>query len=84
MTSYKGKQYVMVLHETGSNAILVEDLRNRTSGEMVATYQSLADRLNERKIDPEMHILDNKISQELKNAIKANQMKFQLVPSNDH
>ena len=31
-----------------------------------------------------MHILDNKISQEFKNAIKANQMKFQLVPPNDH
>ena len=84
VTSYKGKQDVMVLHETGSNVILVEGLRNRTSGEMVATYQSLVDRLHEREIEPEMHILDNKISQEFKNAIKANQMKFQLVPPNDH
>ena len=31
-----------------------------------------------------MHILDNEISQEFKNAIKTNQMKFQLVPPNDH
>ena len=29
VTSYKGKQYVMVLHGTGSNGILVEGLRNR-------------------------------------------------------
>ena len=83
-TSYKDKQYVMVLHETGSNAILVEGLRNRTSGEMVATYQSMVDRLHERDIRPKMHVLDNEISQEFKNAIKANQMKFQLVPPNDH
>ena len=40
VTSYKGKQYVMILYETGSNAILVEGLRNRTIGEMVATHQS--------------------------------------------
>ena len=84
VTSYKGKQYVMVLHETSSNAILVEGLTNRTSGEMVATYQSLVDRLRDSKIEPKMHILDNEISQEFKNAIKANQMKFQLVPPNDH
>ena len=84
VTSYKGKQYVMVLHETGSNAILVEGLRNRTSGEMVATYQSMVDRLHERNIQPKLHVLDNEISQEFKNAIKANQMKFQLVPPNDH
>ena len=84
VTLYKGKHYVMVLQETDSNAILVEGLCNRTSGEMVTNYQSLVDRLHERKIEPEMHILENEISQEFKNAIKANQMKFQLVPSNDH
>ena len=54
----------MVLYETGSNAMLVEGLRNRTSGEMVVTYQSLVDRLHESKIEPKMHILDNEISQE--------------------
>ena len=51
---------------------------------MVATYQSLVDRLLESKIEPKMHIFDNEISQELKNAIKTNQMKFQPVPPIDH
>ena len=74
----------MVIHETGSNAILVEGLRNRTSGEMVACYQSLVDRLKEGRFEPKLHILDNEISQEFKQAIKANQMEFQLVPPNDH
>ena len=84
VTSYKGKQYVMALHETSSNAILVEGLTNRTSREMVATYKSLVDRLHDSKIESKMHILDNEISQEFKNAIEANQMTFQLVPPNDH
>ena len=74
----------MVVYETTSNNILVEGMRNRTSGEMVATYQILVDRLKEDGFEPKLHILDNEISQEFKNAIKANQMKFQLVPPNDH
>ena len=84
VTSYKGKHYVMVLHETSSNAILVEGLTNRTSEEMVATYQLLVDRLHDSKIEPKMHILDNEISQEFKHTIKANQIKFQSVLPNDH
>ena len=39
VSSYCGMQYDMVLYETVSNSILVEALRNRTSGEMVAAYQ---------------------------------------------
>ena len=53
VTLYKGKQYVMVLHKTGSNLILVVGLRNKTSGEMATTYQSLVYRLHERKIEPD-------------------------------
>ena len=74
----------MVLYETDANDILVEGPGNRTFGKMVATYQSLIDRLEESKIRPKIQILDNEISQEFKNAIKANQMTFQLVPPNDH
>ena len=81
---YKGKQYGMVIFETTSNNILIEGVRNRTSGEMVATYQILVDRLKEGGFEPKIHMLDNKISQESKNAIKANQMTFQLVQPNDH
>ena len=74
----------MVIFETTSNNILIEGVRNRTSGEMVATYQILVDRLKEGGFEPKIHMLDNKISQESKNAIKANQMTFQLVQPNDH
>ena len=84
MSSYRGMQYVMVLYETVSNSILVEALRNRTSGEMVAAYQKLINRLKEAGIEPKMHILDNEISTEFKKAIKLNKMTYQLVPPHDH
>jgi hypothetical protein len=41
--SSKGCQYMMVLTESESNAILVEAMKNRTSGEMIRTYQVLID-----------------------------------------
>ena len=66
VSSYRGMQYVMVLYETVSNSILVEALRNRTSGEMVTAYQTLVNRLKEVGIKPTMHILDNKILAEFK------------------
>ena len=37
--SSHGNQYIMVLAEVDSNAILVEPMKNRTAGEMVRAYQ---------------------------------------------
>ena len=84
VTSYRGMQYTMVLYDLDSNAIMVEPMRNKTSGEMLAAYQTLVDRLNLSGFDPKMHILDNKISAGYKEAIKKNGMEYQLVPPNDH
>ena len=81
---YSGMKYIMVLYNTTSNAILVEPLRNKTIGEMFATYETLVERLKEGGLEPKMHILDNEILQEYKEAIEEHGMKFQLVPSNNH
>ena len=57
--SSRGNQYVMVLAESDSDAILTEPMKNRTSGEMNRAYQVLIDRLNAAGIYPTEHILDN-------------------------
>ena len=83
--SYNGMQYIMVVYEAHfSNNIFVEPLRNRQAGEMVAAYQRAVDRMKKAGIQPKIHILDNEISAEFKNAIEANGMSYQLVPPNDH
>ena len=74
----------MVLFESGSNNILVEAMKCRTASEMVRAYQELINRLREADICPTKHILDNECSNEFKQAIKDNQMTYQLVPPNDH
>ena len=45
VTSFTGSQYIMVLFETIANNMLVEPMRNRTSGEMMRAYQVLVDRM---------------------------------------
>ena len=84
-TSYRGMQYVMVLYEpTESNAIVVVPMRNRTSGEMLATYLTLVNRLKKAGIEPKLYILNNECSNEFKEAIRKNVGNFQLVPPHDH
>ena len=77
-------QYIMVLIEMDSNAILVKAMQNRISGEMVQSYQKPVVRLKLHGISPNMHILDNKCSTEFKETILKNGMKYQLVPPHDH
>ncbi len=78
--SSRGNQYIMVLAEVDSDAILVEPMKNRTAGKMVPAYQVLIDHLNSAGLFPKLHILDNECSADMKETIKSNKMVFQLVP----
>ena len=84
MRSYRGHQYIMILIEVDSDAILAEPLRNRTSGELTKAYKIIMDRLHKRSIKPTLHILDNECSGEFKDAIISYGAKHQLVPPHDH
>jgi hypothetical protein len=57
--SSHGRQYIMVLIELDSNAIIVEAMKNRMSGEILRAYQVLVDRLRSAGIQPKLHLLDN-------------------------
>ena len=76
--------YILVLVEIDSGAILVEAMRNRSAGEQCRAYQVLVNRLHQCKIYPKKHILNNKISDEFKSVIKHNKMEHKLVPPHDH
>ena len=82
--SSRGNQYVMVLAELDSNAILVEGMKDRTSGEMIRAYQHLVNRLKTAGIQSKHHVLDNEYSADFKAAITKNKMTYQLIPPNDH
>jgi hypothetical protein len=71
-TSRRGMNYILVLVEIDSGAILVEAMRDRSAGEQCRAYQILVDRLHQCKIYPKKHILDNEISDEFREVIKLN------------
>ena len=56
----------MVLIKLDSNAILVEAMKNCTSGEILRTYLVLIDRLCSTGIQPKLHLLDNECSEDFK------------------
>ena len=64
--SFCGMQYIMVLYEVDSNSILVQEMRNRTSGEMVSAYNALVAQLKLAGFEPKTYLLDNECSQEYK------------------
>jgi hypothetical protein len=79
--SSHGNQYIMVLIELDSNAILVKAMKNHMAGKMICAYQTLVDCLHSAGIQPKIHLLDNECSAEFKEWIKLNQMKYLPVPS---
>ncbi len=74
----------MVLIKIDSNTILVEVMKNHTTGEMIRAYQALVDCLHSAGVTPKMHILDNECPAEFKERIQLNNMQYQLVPPHDH
>ena len=82
--SQRGYEYIMTLYEYDSNAILVEPMKNRTSGEMLRAYIKLIGRLVQAGITPKHHILDNECSAEFKAKIKLFKMTYQLIPPHNH
>jgi hypothetical protein len=71
--------------EIDSNAILVEPMKSRKDEEMIQAYNALLLRLKRAGIVPKKHVLDNEVSENMKNHIH-NTCKFdmELVPPGCH
>ena len=54
----------MVLIKIDKNAILVEAMKNQSTGEMMQAYQVLVNHFCSTGVNPKMHILDNECSAE--------------------
>ena len=85
MRSQRGNKYVMVMVEIDINAILVEPMKSRKDEEMIRAHNALLLRLKRAVIIPKKHVLDNEVSENMKNRIR-NTYKFdmELVPPGCH
>ena len=84
IVSDKGNQYIMVLYNYDSNAILATACKSRTGPDLVAAYDELHKRLIKAGIVPVIQRLDNEVSESLIEAIESKGLDYQLASPYDH
>lgn len=84
VVSSRGNQYIFIMYDYDSNAILAEPIKNRTAGEIVRACTTLHDLLTQRGLQPKLHVMDNEASQSLQQAINSRDINFQLAPPHIH
>jgi hypothetical protein len=82
--SSRGNQYLLVIYDYDSNAILAEPLKNKTAGEITKAWLNIHAKLENHGSKPSIYIIDNEASNELKKALKKKQVNYQLVPPHVH
>ena len=70
MRSQQGNKYIMVMVENDSNAILVEPMKSCKDEEMIRAYNALLLQLKRAGIVPKKHVIDNEVSENMKNHIR--------------
>ena len=79
-----GANYILVVYEYDSNAILVQPLRNRTAPEIKRVFQSVVHYLNARGLRPHLDTLDNEASVILRDYLHSEEVEYQLVAPHIH
>ena len=84
ITSRQGNKYIMVLYDFNSNVIDTTAIKSRKTEDLIEGYEKLYQHLQQGGIQPVLHKLDNEVSQQMIDAIKEKNLKYQLVPPGDH
>jgi hypothetical protein len=80
-----GYKYIMVMVEINRNTILVEPMKNCKNAKMIRAYNALLLQLKRAGIIPKKHVLDNEISDNMKNHIRDTcKLDLELVPPGCH
>ena len=75
----------MLMVEIDSNSILVDPIKNRTDAELTRPYRAMMLLLKHAGIISQEHILDNEVSNAMKNIIRDEyKIKLELVPLGCH
>ena len=83
-TSSSGNNYIMMLCDVDSNAMLMEPLRNRKGPTLVEAHKKLHARLTKAGLRPRHIMLDNECSNALKQFLNAEDVAYQLTPAGMH
>jgi hypothetical protein len=82
--SSNGNNYLLVLYDYDSNAILAEPMKSRHATAILSAYKLLHAKLCAAGLRPQLQRLDNECSDSLKAYMSAQDIDFQLVPPGVH
>jgi len=82
--SSRGMNYIFLLYDYDSNAILVEPIKSRQAKHLIEGYDACYNRLKAAGITPILHRLDNEISDTMRQSIQEKGLKYQLSDTYDH
>jgi hypothetical protein len=74
----------MVLYDYDSNAILAKPIKNRTSPELLKSFQFMGQELVAKGLKPKLMRLDNEASKLLKDYLDQQEIAFRFVPPYSH
>ena len=76
--------YIYVMYIYGCNAILTTAMNNIIDKEMIQEFTELTEDLKIRRINPGFHFMDNETYTTFKMIMTFMNIKYQLVPPNNH
>ena len=82
--SSRGNKYLLTIHDHDVNAILAGPLKTRQAKEIVTVWKRKHLQLTKYGHTVTYYIMDNECSQDLQRALVKNDLKYQLVPPNQH
>ena len=82
--STRGNNYIFILYDYDSNAILSTPLSSRQASKITTAWTTCHNLLKSNGYEPVLHILDNECSNSLKDAFKKHSIAFQRVPPHTH
>lgn len=82
--SARGNQYLLVAYDYDSNAILVEALQNRQKATITKAWNKINEILAKSGAQPNIYVMDNEASTDLKTAMKSKNIRYELVPPHIH
>ena len=82
--SSSGNEYVLVVYDYDSNAILAEAIPNRQAAVITEAWLKIHNVLKKRGVAPNLYLLDNEISADLKWAMTKNEIDWQLATPYQH
>ena len=84
ITSSRGNKYVFVFYHYDTNVILGYALKSRTTTDICAAWNIAFKNLKSHGEAPNVHILDNECSNEMKTMFQNEKVQYQLVPPHIH